>query len=102
MAVLAALAGLQPLTEIASRPAADPQWLRTLVEVLVDVRLDRVRLACEVNLALAAVARRLGQPVPAAVSAAYIGVLATRFRQAVFGPTGGRSGRGPCNMSARG
>ncbi|MCX5683645.1 MAG: hypothetical protein NT049_08175, partial [Planctomycetota bacterium] len=101
MAVLAALAGLRPLTEIANRPAADPQRLRTLVEVLVDVRLDRVRLAGEVNLALASVARRLGQPVPEAVSAAYIGVLATRFRQAVFGPRGGRIGCGPCNVPAR-
>jgi hypothetical protein len=102
MVVLAALAGMRPLVAVAERPPAEPAWLQALVEALADERLDRVRLAGEANLALAAVARRLGQPAPEAVSAAYVGVLATRFRQAVLGMRDGRSGRGPCNMSATG
>lgn len=90
MAVLAALADVQPLAAIADRPLADPRWLRTLVDSLADGQLDRVRVACKVNAALAAAALRLGRPAPEAVSAAYVGVLATRFRQAIFGPRAAR------------
>jgi len=91
MVVLAALAGVRPLDAIADRPAAEPGWLQTLVETLADSRLGRLQVAIGVNAALAAAAVRLGQPAPEAVSAAYVGVLATRFRQAIFGPRGGRA-----------
>jgi hypothetical protein len=90
MAVLAALADVQPLVAIADRPQGDPGRLQTLVEALAEERLDRVQVACEVNAALAAAAMRLGRPEPEAVSAAYVGVLATRFRQAIFGLKSGR------------
>jgi len=90
MAVLAALADVQPLVAIADRPQGDPRRLQTLVEALAEERLDRVQVACEVNAALAAAALRLGRPEPEAVSAAYVGVLATRFRQAIFGLKSGR------------
>ena len=90
MAVLAALADVQPLAAIADRPPGDPRWLRTLVEALADGQLDRVQVARKVNAALAA-AVRLGRPAPEAVSAAYVGVLATRFRQAIFGPRAARA-----------
>jgi len=90
MAVLAALADVQPLAAIADRPPGDPRWLGTLVDALADGQLDRVQVAREVNAALAAAALRLGRPAPEVVSAAYVGVLATRLRQAIFGPRAGR------------
>jgi hypothetical protein len=86
MAVMAALADVQPLAAIADRPPGDPRWFRTLVETLAEGQLDRVQVARKVNAALAAAVLRLGRPAPEAVSAAYVGVLATRFRQAIFGP----------------
>jgi hypothetical protein len=102
MVTLAALAEVRPVAAIADRPAAEAAWLWRLVESLAGERLDRVQLACEANKALAAVAARLGRPATAAVSAAYVGVLATRFRQAIFGSKSGRSGRGPCKAGVRG
>ena len=102
MVTLAALAEVRPVAAIADQPAAEAAWLWRLVESLAGERLDRVQLACEANKALAAVAARLGRPATGAVSAAYVGVLATRFRQAIFGSKSGRSGRGPCKSGVRG
>jgi len=102
MMTLAALADVRPLAAVTDRPAAEPARLQALVESLACGRLDRVRLAREVNAALAGVAAGLGRPAAGAVSAAYIGVLATRFRQAVFRAKSGLSGRGPCKAGARG
>jgi len=101
MVTLGALADVRPLAAIADQPAAEAAWLWRLVESLAGERLDRVQLACEANKALAAVAARLGRPATAAVSAAYVGVLATRFRQAIFGSRSGRSGRDPCKAGVR-
>jgi hypothetical protein len=102
MVTLAALADVQPLAAVADRPAAQPAWLWTLVESLAGGRLDRVHLACRANETLEAVAARLGRPAAGAVSATYIGVLATRFRQAIFGLKSGHSGRGPCKAGVHG
>ncbi|MCX5654265.1 MAG: hypothetical protein NTY65_06430, partial [Planctomycetota bacterium] len=105
MAVLAVLAGVRPVASIARRPAAGQGWLQALVEALADERLDRAGAAREASAALAEVASLLGQAAPAALSGAYVGVLATRFRHAIFGPRGGgaqREERGPCNVPARG
>jgi len=101
MAVLAVLAGVRPVASIARRPAAGQGWLQALVETLADERLDRVRAAREASAALAEVASFLGQAAPAALSGAYVGVLATRFRHAIFGPRGGGA-RGVPGLSGKG
>jgi hypothetical protein len=83
--VLGALAGVEPLVLVADRPAPRRQWLERLVEVLAESRLDRVPLAAEAHAAAEDVAGRLGRRRPVILSA-HVGVLASRFRRAVFAP----------------
>jgi len=85
MVILGALAGVEPLERVADRPPPEQQWLEHLVDVLVERRLARKRLAAMANAALGPVAERLGCPMPPEVWSAYVGVRATRFRQVVFG-----------------
>jgi hypothetical protein len=85
MAVLAALAGIQPLDDVAARPDPRPEWLERLVDVLVGGALDRGGILRAVNGALGSMAGRLGCPRPPDVGAGYVGVVASRFRRAVLG-----------------
>jgi len=89
MVILGALAGVDPLERVADRPPPERQWLDHLVDVLVERRLARQRLAAVANAALGLVAERLGCPMPPKVLSAYLGVRATRFRHMVFGRRGG-------------
>ena len=82
--VLGALAGVRPLAALANRPTPRREWLETLVNALAEERLEREGVAARANAALETVASRLGRRRPPAILAAYVGVLATRFRQAVF------------------
>ncbi|MBE3095924.1 MAG: hypothetical protein IMZ44_02195 [Planctomycetes bacterium] len=91
MVVLGALAGVRPLVLMAERPPPRQAWLDALVEALADGPLDRARLGREANLALAAVAAHLGRPVPPPIGCAYVGVLATRLRQAILVPRSPRA-----------
>ena len=83
--VLGALAGVRPLSAIVARPCARREWLETLVERLADGRVDREPVAREANAARMAVAAGLGLAAPPPILAAYVGVLATRFRHVVLG-----------------
>jgi hypothetical protein len=97
MVVLGALAGVRPLASVAARPRPKREWLERLVDMLAEGRLAREPVAARANAALRAVAIRLGRRQPApAITAAYVGVLATRFRQCLFGRPGEASGRGVC------
>jgi hypothetical protein len=82
--VLGALAGAEPLARVADSPRPRRPWLERLVEVLAEERLDRVPLALRAGAAAVTVAARMGRPVPQ-ILASHVGVLATRFRHAVFG-----------------
>jgi hypothetical protein len=82
--VLGALAGVRPLAALADRPMPRREWLEALVSALAEERLEREGVAARANAALEMVASRLGRRRPPAILAAYVGVLATRFRQAVF------------------
>jgi hypothetical protein len=82
--VLGALAGVRPLAALANRPTPRREWLETLVSALAEERLEREGVAARANAALETVASRLGRRRPPAIAASYVGVLATRFRQAVF------------------
>jgi len=86
MLVLGALAGLRPLAAVAEQPAPEDRHLAWLVETLADERLDRQAITRAANEALDAVALRVGQPRPARIISAYVGVLATRFRRRVLRP----------------
>ena len=88
MVILGALAGVDPLERVAERPLPERQWLDHLVDVLVERRLARQRLAAVANAALGLVAERLGCPMPPKVLSAYLGVRATRFRHMVLGRRG--------------
>jgi len=92
--VLGALAGVRPLVAMADRPRARREWLERLLDVLAEERLDREPVAAEANAVLEAVAARLGRRRPAAIAAAYVGVLATRFRRVVFHEANGIGKRG--------
>ncbi|MGB2975663.1 MAG: hypothetical protein WBD18_06465, partial [Phycisphaerae bacterium] len=70
------------------------EWLERLLDVLAEERLDREPVAAEANAVLEAVAARLGRRRPAAIAAAYVGVLATRFRRVVFHEANGIGKRG--------
>ena len=95
MVVLGALAGVRPLASVAARPRPKREWLERLVDMLAEGCLAREPVAARANAALRAVAIRLGRCRPApAITAAYVGVLATRFRQCLFGRPGEASGRG--------
>jgi hypothetical protein len=85
VAVLGALAGVQPLAAIAARPPARAEWLENLVETLADARLDREPLARQANAVRMTVAAGLGLAPPPPILSAYVGVLATRFRHVVLG-----------------
>ncbi|HUU30953.1 MAG TPA: hypothetical protein VMY69_02500, partial [Phycisphaerae bacterium] len=105
MVILGALAGVDPLERVAERPPPERQWLDHLVDVLVERRLARQRLAAVANAALGLVAERLGCPMPPKVLSAYLGVRATRFRHMVFGRRGSgaegvEKGRKTATMSA--
>ena len=52
--------------------------------LVAEERLEREGVAARANAALEMVASRLGRRRPPAIAASYVGVLATRFRQAVF------------------
>jgi hypothetical protein len=82
--VLGALAGVRPLASLADRPTPRREWLEALVSALAEEHLEREGVAACANAALETVASRLGRRRPPAILAAYVGVLATRFRQAVF------------------
>jgi len=82
--VLGALAGVRPLAALADRPTPRREWLEALVSALAEERLEREGVAARANAALETVASRLGRRRPPAIAASYVGVLATRFRQAVF------------------
>jgi hypothetical protein len=85
--VLGALAGVQPLTAVGERPAPRRRWLERLVEVLAESRLDRPPLAGQASAAAPAVAARLGR-APPRIQASHVGVLAARFRRAIFTSAG--------------
>jgi len=82
--VLGALAGVRPLAALADRPTPRREWLEALVSALAEERLEREGVAARANAALETVASRLGRRRPPVIAASYVGVLATRFRQAVF------------------
>ena len=82
--VLGALAGVRPLAALANRPTPRREWLEALVSALAEERLEREGVAARANAVLETVASRLGRRRPPAIAASYVGVLATRFRQAVF------------------
>jgi Zn-finger nucleic acid-binding protein len=86
MVILGALAGVSPLEVMADRPRPRGVWLERLVETLTEGRLDRETLVRDVAAALPLVAARLGRPVPPEILAPYVGVLATRLRQAILCP----------------
>jgi hypothetical protein len=69
---------------LADRPTPRREWLEALVSALAEERLEREGVAARANAALEMVASRLGRRRPPAILASYVGVLATRFRQAVF------------------
>jgi hypothetical protein len=80
--VLGALAGVRPLGSVIGR-APRPEWLERLVDALVEARLDRGPIARSVNRALEASLPGPGR-APRTVRPGHVGVLATRFRQAVL------------------
>lgn len=94
LAVLGILAGVDPAAAVADPRQPEGEWLQRLVESLTEGRLDRESLARRAAAALPAVAAYLGRPPPAAILPSYVGVIATRFRQAILGrPAGVCSGR---------
>ena len=94
LVVLGALAGVEPLAAIADCRLPEHAWLQRLVESLTDGRLDREALARRAAAVLPAVAAYLGRPPPAGILPSYVGVTATRFRQAIlWRPAGICSGR---------
>ena len=82
--VLGALAGVRPLETMAERPRPRREWLERLLDALAEDHLDRDPVAAAANAALHAVAARLGRRRPPRIAPAYVGVLAARFRRAVF------------------
>jgi len=81
MLVLGAMAGVRPLGSVVGCPPRR-EWLEQLVEALAEARLEREPIAARVNRALEASTE--GEGVRQRVRAAHVGVLAMRFRRAVF------------------